>query len=694
MSTVPSSGSAAPATGAATNARRNTNQRRKKQQANATPSSTSTPLVPSATVIQASVLRPHARAFAPQATAESGAATTEDKKPRRKTPRASQRGGPTDTTAAASPTTDTPKDGGGGGRSRRGPRKQQKPVVHVATPVSIENDLDDLDEETKAALDLCLVCAEPFRYHAIGECNHAGICSTCSMRMRMLMKDMNCPICKQPNPRVIVTDTVAPYTSFGIWGDTGGPGVVLDDRSEMFFSQCASHYESLVARRDFVCRRCPKSKRIKYRALEDLQLHMENDHATYFCDLCVQHQHFFIAEHPLYSMKELMAHQTAAVAANSRECHPLCEFCHVRYYSDVELHVHLERDHFKCHLCPDNQHRYYRNYKSLETHFRREHFFCEDPACIAKGFVVFSNDLDFQAHLFTAHGTADNRVRVAFTVRRGMEVDESPYASSHDTWEFVEPPPTTTRQEEFPALPITAAPAPLATPPRPITRAPVPTMRPAAAPAPSVPRDVLSRNAQLAAAFGRGPKTEDALEKELRPQYTQELKEWGRAKYRTLCAVEKKIEDMMSDRSCFSTHLKAMPRDQRRMIHELAVFYGLKSEARDTEPNRFISLYKLATSSLPLVSLSKMLMEESQGPKRQARRARVYMERNVQLPVGRGWEKVQEVQAAPAPKDAWSDEEDEAVEDVSAYVKPQGSSTRLEFLRRNESADASDDERA
>ncbi|CAK4079918.1 unnamed protein product [Aphanomyces euteiches] len=649
--------------------------RRKKQSAssNAAPSPAQAQSAP-----ESSSLRPTADEFTPQQ-------HTQEKKPRRQHNNQRVRGRSTNEPSAS---TDTATEKKSSPNRTRGPnRRGGKPA---SQPPKVDNLENDLDDETKASAELCLVCAEPFKFHAIGECNHAGICSTCSMRMRMLMKDLNCPICKQPNARVIVTDTVAPYASFGIWGDTGGPGVILDDRSEMFFSQCPAHYETLVARREYICRRCPKAKRVKYRLLEDLQLHMENAHATYFCDLCVQHQHFFIAEHRLYSMKELMAHQTSIVSATTaREQHPLCEFCHIRYYSDVELHVHLERDHFKCHLCPENQHRYYRNYKSLESHFRREHFFCEEPSCIAKGFVVFGNDIDYQAHMFTLHGTHDNRLRVAFTVRRTTE-EEAPHfmSSGDDTWEFVGPPPTRARQEEeFPALPATT-PVPMPTPPRPAPTVarPQPTIRPAAAPAPSVPRAMLSRNAQLAAAFGKGPKTEEALEKELRPQYSQELKDWGRQKFRTLVAVEKKIEDMMNDRSCFSAHLKAMPREQRRMIHELAVFYGLKSESRDQEPQRFVSLYKQQNSALPLESLSKTLLEESQGPKRQTRRARVYVDRNVQLPVGRGWEKVPEVQTTPQVMDAWSDEEEEAIEDVNAYVKPQGSSTRLEFLRRTDGA--------
>ncbi|RHY57419.1 hypothetical protein DYB34_000010 [Aphanomyces astaci] len=614
--------------------------RKKKQQP-------SQQLVPSAAVVQASVLRPNATAFTPP----TGAAPDNTRHGKKQQPRQPRGGrgaterpvGPvahrstSDTTAEATPapgTTTIPLSKPSNTRRSRGGRHGRTPK-DVSESHDIDVDTESTTTGAATSLELCLVCAERFRYHAIGECNHYGICSTCSMRMRLLMKDFNCPICKQANPRVIVTDTVAPYASFGIWGDTGGPGVLLDDRADMFFSHCEAHYEALVRRRDLYCRRCPKSHRPKFRVLEELQLHMENDHATYFCDLCVQHQHFYVGEYPMFTMKELMLHQTAAVSATARARHPLCD--------------------------------------------------------IAKGFVVFQHDIDFQAHMVSVHGNHDNRLRIAFTVRRGMEEDVSSTTGGrfNDTWEFGAPPPSASsrQREEFPALPAaapSAAPAPATRPP------PPPTIRPSAVPAPSalVPRAMLTRNAQLATAFGRGSKTDDALEKELQPQYSQELKEWGRVKFRTLVAVEKKIQDMMADRACFSTHLKSMPREMvfRRMIHELAVFYGLKSESRDAEPNRFISLYKLQTSALPPTSLSKCLLDEAQGPKRQTRRARVYVDRNVKLPEGRGWEKVSDVPVAAAPqepKDAWSDEDD-AIEDVSAFVRPEGSSTRLEFLRRTD----------
>ncbi|OQR94873.1 hypothetical protein THRCLA_08073 [Thraustotheca clavata] len=549
-------------------------------------------------------------------------------------------------------------------------RKQKNKTVEKDS-VNKE-DVEDNEEE-----ECCLVCAEPFTFHAIGECNHAGICSLCSMRMRVLMKDMNCPICKQNMPRVIVTNKVEPYASFGIWGETGGPGVTFDERSEMFFSQCPEHYEQLVAIRTLNCRLCPKSKTPlipQFRNLEELESHMTHAHKVSFCGLCLQYQHFYPHEQALYTKGQLKTHNSQINRQNStqkfREYHPLCEFCQRRYYSDVELYAHLEQDHFKCHLC-NAGHRYYRNYAGLESHFRKEHHLCEYPTCLANRFIVFGNEFDYQAHMVGLHG-ADPRVQINF--RSSHETD----TNHTDIWDYERAAHETqqTALNQFPALPTPAVPLTPITPPpvalRPTPAAPVREN----APRTSVNRNILSRNEQLAAALGRGAQSAEALEQEMQPKYSQELQEWGRTKFRTLCTIERQIEAMLADRRTFSLHLKAMPRDHRRMMHELA------SQAQDVEPRRFISLIKQPNSAVPLVTLSQFLKGPQTKPR--VRPARVVIEQNARLPVGRGWESLPP--PPPAIEDAWSEEEEEQLVNPDA-VTTEGS-TVLEFLHRHDVANS------
>lgn len=66
-------------------------------------------------------------------------------------------------------------------------------------------------EEEDDEPEFCLLCADPIRFYAVGECNHHGICSRCSMRMRLIMDDRNCPMCKQPLERVVVSSAPRPF---------------------------------------------------------------------------------------------------------------------------------------------------------------------------------------------------------------------------------------------------------------------------------------------------------------------------------------------------------------------------------------------------------------------------------------------------------------------------------------------------
>ena len=41
--------------------------------------------------------------------------------------------------------------------------------------------------------------------------------------------------------------------------------------------------------------------------------------------------------------------------------------------------------------------------RHLEDHFRAGHLICEDPLCLAKRYVVFSNGIDLAAHGMSHH---------------------------------------------------------------------------------------------------------------------------------------------------------------------------------------------------------------------------------------------------------------------------------------------------
>ena len=100
--------------------------------------------------------------------------------------------------------------------------------------------LGEMTEEEKE----CAICAEVIdgvdRVEAVGACNHRGVCSICFLRMRSLLKDYSCPMCKTELEFVV---GVGPkqikqgrdlYGHYNIWGDDAGPDHTFDHKSKMF----------------------------------------------------------------------------------------------------------------------------------------------------------------------------------------------------------------------------------------------------------------------------------------------------------------------------------------------------------------------------------------------------------------------------------------------------------------------------
>ncbi|CAI5725011.1 unnamed protein product [Peronospora farinosa] len=575
-------------------------------------------------------------------------------------------------------------------------KKRKKPTSKKITAVSSMKETAIASTEEQEP-EFCLLCADSIKFNVVGVCNHHGICSKCSMRMRLIMDDRNCPMCKQPMERVVVSSSTRLYESFELWGDAAGPESVLDEKSEMIFVDCRAHYYELRSLREFNCRikRCREMKH----TLGQLKEHMRHDHGVEFCELCLTHQSFFIQEQEVFTKGALKGHNIGRSrggpagqkhANTGKDFHPMCQFCRKRFYGDKELYEHLERDHFKCHICKvENE--YFRNYASLETHFRREHHLCEDPRCLEMRFVVFSNDVEYHAHMSSIHGV-HNRLHFNFQVaRRGGNPVSGPVSSGYadgvpDHWNYGvsdDPPSPTVRLEDaFPALPTPAGPAPplllrpaVARPLSAHTQGPPVSARCA----PTPPRGQIFRNQRLAQALGvtrPGLASGDAaaFEEEIKtPKYPDELIAWGKTNTSYLTVVERRLERIVQEPSCHSVSLRVMSGEERALMHQLASFYGVVSESFGEDPRRRVSFFKHKDAHVPSVTLSACISSlNKQAKAAQALSRLKYLPlrsgicppqvtpvpTGPPVPVNRGWERI-EPRRVPVIADAWSDDDDD-----------------------------------
>jgi len=152
-------------------------------------------------------------------------------------------------------------------------------------------------EETfsKRTSESCFICLEPFEFFALGKCNHREQCSLCCLRRRMLYGQTECPICRNPQDKVIISDDFR--KSFENWifsellsaGDCAN-GVYLDDHSKR-------HFEHLSFMWKVYCPLCgsPSSFSIEgqhslqkrsetgnMRTIGDLKRHLSTEHKLQF----------------------------------------------------------------------------------------------------------------------------------------------------------------------------------------------------------------------------------------------------------------------------------------------------------------------------------------------------------------------------------------------------------------------------
>lgn len=298
----------------------------------------------------------------------------------------------------------------------------------------------------------CVVCAEPLEWVGYGVCGHRDVCSTCIARLRFVLNNKSCCICKQECNSVLMTKALGDFTKVvkdfeslhdhgNLWYESN-IHAYFDDKEhfEMVKAMCrlscqiCEEVEAAESGKDFV------KKGYVFRSLDLLRRHLLIGHKVQMCSLCLEGRKIFICEQKLYSRVQMDRHLAkgdSEVDGVGEERggfsgHPMCDFCRSRFYSDNELYHHMSVDHYICHICQrlhPGHYDYFHKYDDLEIHFRHEHALCEHPDCLAKKFVVFISDAELKRHNALMHGgnmsrsqrNAALQIPVSFQYRRPIQ---------------------------------------------------------------------------------------------------------------------------------------------------------------------------------------------------------------------------------------------------------------------------------
>ena len=347
----------------------------------------------------------------------------------------------------------------------------EETTIAATTPTSPSSGvplsaLENINEEV-GDQQHCLVCYSDLHHPGILPCGHNDICGVCHLRLRHLHGNKKCPICKEEHEKIIADIPSKPFEEYPIWGDDLGGNYIFRKNVGMFFP--ADYYAKTIeplfgyhctypkcvydgtlpdaniydkaqeeieaqqngaddGENDNNHQQQQKKKKGKSKPmtpLRALQDHLRVKHRSTLCQLCIDHKRDFVAALPRFAPHQLKKHLTKGDGPGSGfEGHPICEFCRPkRFYDLTHLHIHLQKDHYKCHVCEKQgqQNQYFRNYESLEKHFDRGHFLCKDPQCLQARFVVFENEIDFHAHERQVHGgttAGSSKIQLEFRTRR------------------------------------------------------------------------------------------------------------------------------------------------------------------------------------------------------------------------------------------------------------------------------------
>lgn len=240
----------------------------------------------------------------------------------------------------------------------------------------------------------CSVCCEVWPSSFVGVCNHRDVCLRCGLRLRLLLNDSKCPICKTSLPQIVVSkDKDRPFEELLRGQLVEGPsGVWFEDREERDMAERMAGVQCWLE----------GCQNVRTGSRNGLKKHLEVTHKLRFCEICLKNRVVFLCEQRLFTPRDLDKH--IMTGDDFGPCHPQCLFCKNRYFDEQSLRNHLQEEHFACGICEEScKSLFYADYERLQRHFIKAHYFCQELVCLQHQFVVFRTYVEFHHHRIACH---------------------------------------------------------------------------------------------------------------------------------------------------------------------------------------------------------------------------------------------------------------------------------------------------
>eukprot|EP01138_Halocafeteria_seosinensis_P006454 gb/GECG01006598.1/.p1 GENE.gb/GECG01006598.1/~~gb/GECG01006598.1/.p1 ORF type:complete len:852 (+),score=113.98 gb/GECG01006598.1/:1-2556(+) len=258
--------------------------------------------------------------------------------------------------------------------------------------------------QMKSESDRCILCANDLDVRILRPCGHNEVCLLCAARMRVLLKDISCPVCKQEAEHVVASRKGGDisFESFGTYGEIGGPHLILDETSGIFFDE-EQEYQCTVELRRF--KAGVGEDDAVFDSFSQLQRYLKEKHNKMICDVCFHHNHNFVMELPRMTFDEWKTHCKRGSKSSGFPGHTFCQFCKQRFYGDTELFIHMRDNHFHCDVCVQEgaQDIFFEHHRDVLQHYRQHHYVCEEPDCLEFPYRAFRSEADLISHMTNIH---------------------------------------------------------------------------------------------------------------------------------------------------------------------------------------------------------------------------------------------------------------------------------------------------
>ena len=140
----------------------------------------------------------------------------------------------------------------------------------IARRPRAESDISDLDLTDK---ETCILCFGQIQYFAMGKCNHKNVCHKCVLRIRLLMEDNKCSICKTELDELIVSSD-----KNIIWDDVKDKRLLKDKEDPNIYYEDVKAKGSSMQLRSLQCLMYNCQSTQNFPSVESLRRHLESTH--------------------------------------------------------------------------------------------------------------------------------------------------------------------------------------------------------------------------------------------------------------------------------------------------------------------------------------------------------------------------------------------------------------------------------